>query len=853
MAESSQGSFCGFSRERVRSIYLDGLKWKSIESDNVPPRFGLLDQEGDQRHRIILTPEERIHQNKKRSTSYFDAVQDAEQHLLRLDETIASLVQCHHSGNLDDDAVVAQTCALLSRLPSTPYLPMGLSANITPRALNHIYFHESQANSMILDQNTWHRLLMTKWFDTNTIRLALTLVEKNIKFDGFASGVVQAYLDTVAEILQASFEFLRSCAEAADQQFWALAQSFLWTCWSRSLMLYFSDNLEIQLQAGFDHERNRFLEVRKPLPENATTQSSLDATPAYMCTWAFELLKSNRASILKDFRRFHKRFSTAHNLKSGRCVAGSSRPCNGQGPKHCQRFTGMKIIDQSAHDFGCVGNCKTLIWDEDSYRRVIGARAVSISSSNEKRIRYCQASHTTIAVSHVWAHGAGGRPHTGFNACLHNRLARLAQENSCDSYWMDTPCIPENHDLRAEAISNINKIFTMSSMTLIWDRDIMSIDISQASIKTYESVLCTLLVCDWNIRSWTLLESMRARHNIHLLCKDNKIISLRDCLLNVHRFGAIDIAILFLTNEYLLPALRAKPLDRNPAKSSLRVQDGYISVEESICLLAYRHVSRPGDSVVIMSLLHDISPAYTAETFWKAKIGSIINTGLLFSSQPRLRCKGFGWAPSQPEVLAVAIDADSPQQRQHLLFNGSNTNAAQITSGGLLATFASFEIPNLFRQKLDLFQQRRKKTETNRATQREFFRRVKMVPKALWSSSWSTSSSEQSANAAVIEASGISRRMAGMIREQFHLDEYHHALMLRPLSQHGSLAHPRAFRGRSNGTIFAVVGSNDLIRSSTKEKQAENQRRWHWLGLFEWDESVLWPKLRNEQQSIFLV
>ncbi|KAL9625867.1 MAG: hypothetical protein Q9160_000187 [Pyrenula sp. 1 TL-2023] len=824
MTTSVEGSSHSFSRERVRSIYLEGLKWQNLDSQNVPPVLEVRDPESEQKWHSVLAPEERTRRARNWSISYYNAAKDAQQHVSRLDATIALLVRCHHRGNVDVDAVVTRACALLSRLPRTPHPPEGLFANIPSVGLDQAYYLEGQSSMVALSQSTWHKLSITSWFDINTIRLSLMIVEIYMTLETTALDPLKNYIDRVAEILQGSFGLSRTCTEAADQQYWVLAQSFLWTCWSRALLLYFSYNLDVQIRNGYRYDHNRYLGMQKPLPENATDQSPFHEMPEYMCTWAFELLRSDRASILQDFRRFHTQFSAVHGQKLGRCVAGSSRPCNGQGPKHCQRFTGMKIIDQSAHDFGCNGDCKTLFWDEDSYRSVVGARAVSIRDSNGKTLRYCQASGTTIAVSHVWAHGAGGRPHTGFNVCLHDRMVQLAGESSCDSYWMDTPCIPENHDLRAEAISNINKVFTISRMTLIWDRDIMSIDISQASIKVQESILCTLLVCDWNIRSWTLLESMRARHNVHLLCKDNRIISLSECLLNVHKNGAVDIATLFLTNQHLLPALRANLLSQDPDKSRQRVQDGYISVEECICLLAYRHASRPGDSTVIMSLLHDTTPAYTAEAFWKSRIGSHIRTGLLFSSQPRLQCKGFHWAPVQPEVLAVAISADSPKQQQHLLFDGSDTEMARITSGGLWGAFATFDIPRPSRQKQGFFQKR--------------------------ASMRSGSSNEQSTADPALERS---RQMTATVREQFQLEKYRHALMLLPLSDAATSGFYRAFRGRSNGAIFAVVGANDVVGGSEKEERAEHRRRWHWLGLFEWYATVPWPKLRNEKQWIFLV
>ena len=46
-----------------------------------------------------------------------------------------------------------------------------------------------------------------------------------------------------------------------------------------------------------------------------------------------------------------------------------------------------------------------------------------------------------------------------------------------DSYWIDTACIPKDHQLRREAISQINEIFASSRLTLVCDLDLMAIDI----------------------------------------------------------------------------------------------------------------------------------------------------------------------------------------------------------------------------------------------------------------------------------------------------------------------------------------------------------------------------------------
>lgn len=103
-------------------------------------------------------------------------------------------------------------------------------------------------------------------------------------------------------------------------------------------------------------------------------------------------------------------------------------------------------------------------------------------------------------MSHVWSHGQGGKPENtlvdgergGLNSCLHNRYTSIARKLGCDSYWMDTACIPEDHSLRAESIAKINGVFSDSKVTLVCDRDLEDIDISDLNLGLRESILATV-------------------------------------------------------------------------------------------------------------------------------------------------------------------------------------------------------------------------------------------------------------------------------------------------------------------------------------------------------------------------
>jgi hypothetical protein len=137
------------------------------------------------------------------------------------------------------------------------------------------------------------------------------------------------------------------------------------------------------------------------------------------------------------------------------------------------------------------------------------------------------------------------------------------------------------------------------------------------------------LVCDWNVRAWTLLEGIRGRRNIHLLCRDDKVISLKRLLLDIYHHGAIDIATLSLAARHLLPArpwidpeLEEHISGTTGAEREARIKDfedvvressftqwgemnerGFVHIDEAGGLLSHRLASRPGDDVVIWSLL----------------------------------------------------------------------------------------------------------------------------------------------------------------------------------------------------------------------------------------------------------
>lgn len=297
--------------------------------------------------------------------------------------------------------------------------------------------------------------------------------------------------------------------------------------------------------------------------------------------------------------------------------------------------------------------------------------------------------------------GQGGRPETGFNYCLHQRYSQIASSLNCDSYWIDAACIPDNHQLRNEAIVNINKTFMNAKIMLVCDKDVMKLDISNLTTSVCETLLITIVVSDWNCRAWTFFEAFRARRTIHLLCRKNAVISLKQVIRNVCQNGLLEFGALCLAMPHFLPPLDDSILAQDKSGGSRQAfQAGYLPIETSSNLLSHRPASRPGDDVVIWSLLMSESTVFNnAEAFWKAAQGPIferseitgrilhqgvsIRTGYLVSNAPRLKIKGLNWAPTSPTFrFSSRSDTDDFNG-----YDGGNSEHGFITPDGFVASW----------------------------------------------------------------------------------------------------------------------------------------------------------------------
>ena len=299
--------------------------------------------------------------------------------------------------------IVQRACGLLERIPAWP--PELVD---TPTVVPLEYQTLSCADGAQVHTRLWERLQVTTYVSDIVLQFALSAVMDDL----YLERVGKEFLDITAGLLEMVSELEKSITDTKTAWRSFIVRAYIWCVWHRCQLIFFHINSTIAMLHGSSDGKVTPLTLRGSMPSPGVTLQDMSKrhaarnNSAYMCGWNLERLQNNPVCIGGDFRRFHQLYNSASGSHSARCFAGQPYSCIGESPRNCQRFYGTATQDQLAHDQHCSGDCKVLIWDEDSYGNLSGSKAVCLAQTLTSPIislRYCNATGRTLAISHVWS------------------------------------------------------------------------------------------------------------------------------------------------------------------------------------------------------------------------------------------------------------------------------------------------------------------------------------------------------------------------------------------------------------------------------------------------------------------
>ena len=229
-----------------------------------------------------------------------------------------------------------------------------------------------------------------------------------------------------------------------------------------------------------------------------------------------------------------------------------------------------------------------------------------------------------MAISHVWSDGTGTGtwPSKQVNECLYGYFRGVAERFQCEGIWWDTLCVPQERNVRGDALNVMHRNYEYARLTLVHDRFLRNLPFERP-----EQACLAIVMSPWFTRGWTALELAKSR-KVKIVFKD----SIKD----------LDEDILRKINEVNDAAEVIKTLRK----------DQISGIEDLLVTLGPRYTSWLKDRAAIAGLLTGIPiPDSNRDTFQRDLYQSIliklqkVSHHHLFHNSVTMS-KGFSWCPT---------------------------------------------------------------------------------------------------------------------------------------------------------------------------------------------------------------
>ncbi|CAL8581162.1 hypothetical protein XPA_006865 [Xanthoria parietina] len=305
--------------------------------------------------------------------------------------------------------------------------------------------------------------------------------------------------------------------------------------------------------------------------------------------------------------------------------------------------------------------CQIMSADPDQVARILLRRSIPLvylsidpeSGRSKAVVRPLMDQQTFVAISHVWAEGAGNPHENALQCCMVEDIEKCVRQLPWQEdeigfpFWIDTLCVPVGPtELKTLALNQMRVPYERAEHVLVLDSHLRSLESSELSTA---ELLAQVSCSSWMRRLWTLQEARLAKR-LWFQFADKAVDVIGVFRAHVWKEyplpkGDIQVA-LYLYSQILYSVFAAT----NRARSFREVIFG---LKMTYTSLQSRSVSVPTDEALCLFTLMGLDiakvtavpPLERMNVFWRTF--NSVPASFFFSRAPRkLLEPGLRWAPS---------------------------------------------------------------------------------------------------------------------------------------------------------------------------------------------------------------
>ena len=330
--------------------------------------------------------------------------------------------------------------------------------------------------------------------------------------------------------------------------------------------------------------------------------------------------------------------------------------CTGE---RCLAMTTVPATYKLSHrNQGC--HCPLLVADDKEVIRTLLNGSIPLvkmafdSQSKNPRMSIECFTHAEpfVAISHVWAEGAGNVQANALHACLLDEISSLVRKlpgstaQKAVPFWIDTICVPvKPPDMQTLALNKMREPYERASSVLVLDAHLRSL--ASKSLSPTE-LLAQVACSSWMRRLWTLQEGRLAK-KVWFQFADTAV-NVREVFDNVDHSRVPTRVDFWLQAEIYVQLWMQIWWNSSVVRNTSKVAG---TISSTRLALSSRSVSVSTDEVLCLFCLMDMDMtkitsvplADRMQVFWRQF--EKVPTGFLFSRAPdKMADRGLHWAPT---------------------------------------------------------------------------------------------------------------------------------------------------------------------------------------------------------------